>query len=139
MTIDSFERNNLWKIDDKTIEWWLSKHSEIFVSLLMDSIKRGRPIEEALTTLREFCESNTIYNFFWSKHPAFDFPILEKAFKVCRRLTPWKYWEIRDIATLEDKCFLKSELQKNSHNALDDAKNEAVTLIRAIWPEVYEE
>lgn len=133
ISIDSCQNSNLWKIDDKTIEWWLSEHPETFVSLLTDSIKKGKSIGEALVKLIEFCDSNTIFNFFWSKHPAFDFPILEKAFKACRYTAPWKYWEIRDIATLEDKLFLGSEPKTNSHNALDDAVNEAITLIQAVW------
>ena len=123
------------KIDKKTICWWLYEHPETLSALISDSVYEGLPISQALIALIEFCDLNRSSAFFWSKHPCFDFPILEKAFKTCKYKKPWEFWQIREIATLEDKCFLKSEPQKNSHNALEDAKNEAMTLIQVIWPE----
>ena len=135
---DSLCRNNFRKIDKKTVLWWFYEHPVTFSALISDSVFEGLPTDKALITLIEFCNSDCSSAFFWSKHPCFDFPILEKAFKTCEVKEPWKFWQIRDIATLEDKLFLKSEPQKNSHNALDDAENEAMTLIRAVWPEIKE-
>ncbi|WP_290372467.1 hypothetical protein [uncultured Parasutterella sp.] len=46
---------------------------------------------------------------------------------------PWKYWQIRDIATLEDKLFTTREPELNNHDALLDAINEANVLIDVVW------
>jgi len=98
-----------------------------------------------LNELTTICKHYDKDVFFWSKHPHFDFPILERAYEIINSRmnlslqAPWKYWEIRDIATLEDKLFLKSKPSKNLHDAKEDAIREAQTLIHAVWPEVYEE
>lgn len=135
VAMDPFCKDLFRKINKRTIFWWVYEHPETLSALISDSFFKGIPIGEALIDLIEFCDLNRSSAFFWSKHPCFDFPILEKAFKTCKVEEPWEFWQIRDIATLEDKCFLKSEPQKNSHNALEDAKNEAMTLIRVIWSE----
>lgn len=135
VSVASCKKYDLWNIDEKTVKWWMSEHPETFLSVLSDSIY-GKALDEALEDLIDFCiRPGEPQRFLWAKHPMFDFLLLESALKNCDFMVPWKYWEIRDIATLEDKFFLKSEQQKNSHNALEDATNEAQTLIQAIWPE----
>lgn len=125
-------------IEMATLQWWTQEHPHKFDEILDNS--ENHEIADALAGLTEFCapRQRCETQFFWSKHPHFDFPILEAAFEKLEKPTPWRFWQIRDIATLEDELFIKREPVKNDHDALSDAINEANILIAAVWGDEYD-
>lgn len=145
VSIEQCASYGLDKIDLSTVSWWILEHPRVFSAVFSNSAKSDNHPNLCLNELTTFCKRCNKEVFFWSKHPAFDFPILEKAYEIINSRmnlslqVPWKYWEVRDIATLEDKRFLKSKPYKNLHDAKEDAIREAQTLIHAVWPEVYED
>jgi hypothetical protein len=76
-------------------------------------------------TLKELY--NFIHQFYspvlWCKGSDFDFVILRHAYAQLELLVPWQYNAIRDLRTLV-KAFpqaLSKDINKNPHNALEDA------------------
>lgn len=132
-SIGSNMRNGLNTLEMATLQWWQARHPQQFQKILDNS--ENHEIMDALDDFIEFCSPlwRGECQFFWAKHPSFDFPILDAAFEKFDRPTPWRFWQIRDIATLEDEMFVKTEPVKNDHDALNDAINEANVLIEAVW------
>lgn len=133
-SLGSNVRLGLNEIGVETLRWWEEKHPEQFRRLQANS--ENRELSDALEDLNQFCNpivQRIALHYYWSKHPHFDFPILEAAYEAIGKPPPWKYWQIRDIATLEDKLFTAREPELNNHDALLDAINEANVLIDVVW------
>lgn len=67
----------------------------------------------------------------------FDVGMLENAYEEHFGMTPWKFWNIRDVRTITDIIwdkFTKEDFpfQGTPHNALDDAIHQA-TYVSAMW------
>ena len=131
-SIESNFRYQLTGVDPITVDWWQRKHRGKFDRLL--TLIEGANLNDALHGLTEACALPPEQaSFFWSKHPQFDFPILEAAFEKMGQPLPWNFWQVRDIATLEDRLFIESVSKPNDHDAVNDAMNEAAVLIEAVW------
>jgi hypothetical protein len=59
----------------------------------------------------------------------FDLPILTAAYRACGLPIPWKYYNERCYRTIKS-LYPSVEAPKNGHNALEDARNQAMHLMR---------
>lgn len=100
-----------------TIDWWLQQGGcpcKGEVELLF-----------ALQNLADWIEPDTEI---WCKGTDFDTQILGNAYKQLYLQVPWKYNAVRDCRTIF-KTFKIDWPTANTHNALEDAKNQATQLM----------
>lgn len=113
-------------IDPGTAEWWEGQSPEARAHLRDARL----PLHEALAQFSSFWRMNNT-TFVWGHGATFDPPILEAAFVAAGIDVPWKFWNIRDTRTLFDlaRVSLKDFPRAGTHhNALDDAKHQALAV-----------
>ena len=108
-------------IDDGTLEWW-SKQDEAAQDEAFDPEGR-EPIRSVLDDFYKFCMGSSR---FWSHGAAFDIVILEYYFRKINKPFPWNFWDVRDTRTIFDLGMDPEMPQANKHNALEDAKRQAI-------------
>ena len=105
-------------VDADTLDWWLSQDSEV-----QDVLTGGNRIGPILRQLRDFLED---VDEIWANSPSFDCEILNAAYEALGWETPWDYYQERDFRTLRElPIYVEVDMEGESHNALDDAKNQA--------------
>lgn len=117
-------------VDASTIEWWMTQSNEARAAFG----EKGVSLRAALNRLSDLFEGHEPV---WANGVNFDLPILENAYRACGMEAPWKYYNTRDFRTVKNmfsKDFLNSLRVEPvvAHNALDDARSQALTL-QAIW------
>lgn len=115
--------------DEATKKWWLDQGARW--AAIEDRCEReGVSLEEAMTRLTTAFRMSGA-ECVWSHGASFDVVILEYWF---RRLglnaPPWKFYNIRDTRTLYHLG--AARLPKNTHDAMEDAINQA-RLVHSIW------
>jgi len=108
-------------IDDATLEWW-SKQDQAAQDEAFDPEGR-EPIRNVLDDFYKFCLGSSR---FWSHGAAFDIVILEYYFRKINKPFPWNFWDVRDTRTIFDLGMDPEMPQANKHNALEDAKRQAI-------------
>jgi DNA polymerase III epsilon subunit-like protein len=108
-------------IDDGTLEWW-SKQDQAAQDEAFDPEGR-EPIQNVLGDFYKFCMGSTR---FWSHGAAFDIVILEYYFRKINKPFPWNFWDVRDTRTIFDLGMDPEMPQANKHNALEDARRQAI-------------
>lgn len=121
------------KIETNTMRWWMDQSDaarEVFRV-------NGAPLEIVLDDFRTWVPDNT--TAFWANGVMFDFGMLEYAYKLVGKPTPWYFHQVRDSRTMVRPPVLSAELLKTlrvdpptAHNALDDARAQAETLINVV-------
>lgn len=70
----------------------------------------------------------------WGNGASFDIPIMESLLSVYDVEIPWKFWNVRCVRTIVDlypeSRYGEGAQSENDHNALNDAKNQAIWMIR---------
>lgn len=115
--------------DPSTVTWWSQQSAEAQAAFASPV-----PIEMALDTFAEWwrnlatvagCEPT-----FWAKGPHFDEVILAECYRSTGRAVPWHYRSPRDVRTIEEAAEVEHlAFEGEPHNALDDAKHQARTVI----------
>jgi DNA polymerase III epsilon subunit-like protein len=108
-------------IDNSTLEWW-GKQDKAAQDEAFDPEGR-EPIQNVLGDFYKFCMGS---NRFWSHGAAFDIVILEYYFRKINKSFPWNFWDVRDTRTLFDLGLDPEMPQANKHNALEDARRQAI-------------
>ena len=108
-------------IDDATLEWW-SKQDQAAQDEAFDPEGR-EPIQNVLGDFYKFCMGSSR---FWSHGAAFDIVILEYYFRKINKPFPWNFWNVRDTRTIFDLGMDPEMPQTNKHNALEDARRQAI-------------
>lgn len=108
-------------VDDNTLDWWKKQD----VSVMEEAFNpRDRiPIHEVINQFHALawnCDA------FWSHGATFDLMILQNLYDRLGRAYPWQYWQMRDTRTLFDIGYDPEMPQDQKHNALEDAKRQAV-------------
>lgn len=104
-----------------TVEWWMKQSASARGALFNNAI----PLADALDRLDKFfkhCKARYV----WGRGPAFDCVIVRSAYLSLGRDTPWRFWNERCVRTV---CPKKLTNPSASHNALDDAKCQAIDVI----------
>jgi hypothetical protein len=108
-------------VDDGTLKWWNQQD----VSVMEEAFDpRNRiPIHEVINQFHALawnCDA------FWSHGATFDLMILQNIYDRLNRAYPWQYWQMRDTRTLFDIGYDPEMPQGSKHNALEDAKRQAI-------------
>ncbi|MEC5343378.1 3'-5' exonuclease [Brenneria populi] len=122
--------------DGDTIKWWLLQPSEARAELVGDD---AASIHDALGDFSDWLTDNAddLDSLkVWAKSPSFDCVILRTAFGLSFDDVPWKYWNERDVRTIEALGLAKgvgTQMFKGiKHHALDDAINQA-RMVTYVW------
>lgn len=115
-------------IDPSTVMWWMQQSDEARAQFNRTAI----PIIPALVQFGEWMEYDPDTQM-WGNGAAFDNVILANAYRACGLDSPWTF--------MNDRCYRTMKAMYPSipktrigtyHNALDDAKTQAVHLME-IW------
>jgi hypothetical protein len=113
-------------MDVSTLKWWMEQSQEA-----RDAAFYGfwslKPALEFLTQYVRRVEASRV----WAKPPSFDLVLLEAAYRACAMGIPWHYKTPRDCRTLFDLTNATQPDVGTAHNALDDAKSQALGVIDA--------
>lgn len=113
--------------DYSTVKWWKSQPKH--VRDLVFTRKGYRPdITQAIYNLDYFVRQNMTDNkaVFWG-HANFDYPLIDNAFKLVKVESPFKFWHIMDLRTINDLAKSNNirkypKRQNTYHEALTDAE-----------------
>lgn len=117
------------QIDANTVMWWMQQADEARETF---NNPRSLSITTVLSVFSDWVRRNNI-KYIWGNGSAFDNVILANAYKACDINVPWKYADDRCYRTLRGLYpQIKTERVGTYHNALDDAKSQALHLIEII-------
>jgi hypothetical protein len=130
--IDSCLQHGL-KIETNTLKWWMDQSDsarDVFRA-------QGLPLPRVLDDFRSWVPDSA--TSFWANGVMFDFGMLEHVYKLVDQPAPWYFHQVRDSRTMVRPPVLSHELLKTlrvapptAHNALDDARAQAETLINVV-------
>lgn len=108
------------KMDASTVMWWIKQGAGARGAFNV----KGDSLTEALLALNDWMPEDPIV---WGNGATFDNVILSSAYAASGVARPWKFWNDRCYRTLKS-LFPQVELVRSGthHNALDDAKSQAV-------------
>lgn len=130
--ISTFYKNvvcdNNFKIDYKTVMWWLEQNDEARKALTEKT--EPVPIDLALTELSNFITDHETA-IVWGNGSIFDIGLLEYAYDVYNYKYPWEFRNIRDMRTIVNMAratgFKDKEIEfkGEKHDALNDSVHQA--------------
>lgn len=115
-------------VDPKTVLWWMEQGGEAR-SALRENKKK------VLTALYEFRDwlKPVDPDGVWGNGASFDNIILSETYRRLNLTPPWEFWKDRCYRTMKGMYpQIKMDRTGVHHNALDDAKSQALHLIK-IW------
>ena len=124
MTIDQQSSKAIgMKAQKSTIEWWQKQSPEAQEA----AFKGEFSIESALTMFSMWLPKDTCV---WGNGANFDNTLLAAAYRLAKKEVPWKFWDDRCYRTVKS-LFPQVKLDRTGthHNALDDAKSQALHLV----------
>lgn len=105
-------------VKQSTLDWWQEQ---------VNDPPNGTVIpQDAIEMLKDFCKD---CEEFWFRGPTFDAVILENLASNVGRSIPWKFWQIRDARTFDSLQMPRHDKKKVSHNALEDAIEQAKDVV----------
>jgi len=114
--------------DKSTVDWWAQQSAAAQAALVFDPM----PLGEALVSFLAFWKS-TNAKYIWGYGATFDPPILEACLDAVGLDAPWDFWNVRCSRTALAMANRRPKREVGTHhNALDDAKAQAVALIAAL-------
>ncbi|MBB4235080.1 3'-5' exonuclease [Rhizobium esperanzae] len=113
-------------IDVSTLKWWMDQSEDARKAAFSGDRLIGWAIGAFGDYVRRVDASRV-----WAKPPSFDLVLLESAFRACRIPIPWHYKTPRDCRTLFELTNATQPDIGTAHNALDDAKSQALGVIDA--------
>ncbi len=118
------------EINASTVMWWMKQSDQARAQFNTDS---SVPLITALLSFREFINEIEHEPIIWGKGPSFDNVILANAFKKTDFDIPWKFRNERCYRTLKAMHpEIKMQRIGTHHNALNDAKSQAMHLIEIL-------
>ena len=120
--IDLDDQDKLGReIDPNTLDWWAKQDPVIMEEAFSPDNRIS--VLEALDRFHKFawgCDK------FCSHGATFDLVILEDLYRQHNKPLPWSYWQLRDTRTLFDLGFDPCMPIESKHDALQDARRQAV-------------
>ena len=113
------------EVSGSTVMWWLKQSKEARDALQKDAFR----LKDALASFTDWIDANS---FVWAHGSNFDTPIMVSAYAKFGLEVPWKYKNVLDTRTVLWMTGNKmpSTGMGTAHNALDDAKNQAVAIMQ---------
>ena len=115
---------NGFDVDPSTMYWWLSQDKNAGSVLSKDK----KPVMVALSMLESFLEKYKGCEV-WANSPSFDLVTLKNHHEKLNFVTNWDFWNERDFRTFLTLTNAERVKPSVAHNALEDAKAQAQTLI----------
>lgn len=114
-------------VDPETILWWMRQSDEARKEIVCAE----NNISEALDSLCNWINDKDVV--VWGNGSDFDNVIFTNAYKKANKSLPWKFWNNRCYRTVKN-LFSDVPMQfvGTKHNALTDAKNQALHLIEIL-------
>ena len=117
-------------VDGSTVMWWINQKQDAR-SAFKDNGK-AKELNDALYLFSSWCELIDVGEV-WGNGAMFDNAILGNSYKNCGLVIPWKYWNDRCYRTVKSMhTSIKLERVGAHHNAVDDAKSQALHLIKIL-------
>lgn len=120
-------------VDASTIQWWM-RQEDAARNLFVDN--PGSPLPAVLADFSSWLSwaagRTTNIVKVWGNGSDFDNVILKSAYDACGLEVPWKYSNNRCYRTMRAMMFpnaTAAPFKGTKHNALDDAKNQAIHLV----------
>lgn len=114
-------------VDPKTELWWSEQSIEAQAALERDPL----PLRDALVAFELWFEA-VEGSRLWCHGPNFDEPLLAAAYRACYLTVPWQFASARCTRTIYDLAGVKPDRAAGvHHNALDDARAQALAVIEA--------
>lgn len=109
-----------------TLEWWQKQSAEARAA----AFKGELSLESALKQFAMWLNANES-TLVYGNGANFDNALLAAAYRAVKMEVPWKFWNDRCYRTIH-AMFAKSRVERvgTYHNALDDAKTQALRLIQ---------
>lgn len=124
------------RMDPSTVLWWLQQPDEARLEIT----KPGIPLAQALQLFSAWVhlqphgdeKQNDVE--VWGNGAAFDNALLDVAYTAARLPRPWRYSNDRCYRTVKNIYLGAAEMQRTGthHNALDDARSQAMYLMQMI-------
>jgi exodeoxyribonuclease VIII len=119
-------------IDASTVMWWLQQASEAQQALYASNLTPPRTLPEVLQKFTAWVGGNRNEVAVWGNGATFDNVILHSAYKACGHREPWTYKNDLCFRTLRRLFPTHYTPQGVKHNALDDARNQAQTVLKVV-------
>lgn len=120
--------------DPETVKWWSERDPAAQKVILQASHRTATPLQEALTGFKKFLEPSGRQVKIWGNGSDFDNAILICLYETCEMTVPWSFWNNRCYRTLKNlHPEIKMERVGTYHNALDDAKSQALHAVRMLY------
>tara|TARA_R110000744_G_scaffold341635_1_gene446840 strand:- start:5777 stop:6292 length:516 start_codon:yes stop_codon:yes gene_type:complete len=117
-------------IDGSTVMWWLKQSKEARGAF--DDNDNAPHLMDALNQFSEWCKKVKV-NEVWGNGSMFDNAILGNAYKNSGLVIPWKFWNDMCYRTVKNmNKHIKLDRVGTHHNAVDDAKSQALHLIKIL-------
>ena len=114
------------QMDTSTVLWWMQQSAD---ARKVFSETNKLPLPSVLHELSAFMDNDEIK--VWGNGASFDNVILANAYTKCEIERPWKFWNDRCYRTVKALYpHIKMTRLGTHHNALDDAKSQALHLIK---------
>lgn len=113
-------------MDVSTLKWWMDQSEDA----RQEAFSGEDSIWNALIDFDDYVRRIDATRV-WAKPPSFDLVLLEAAFRKVGIDIPWHYKTPRDCRTLFDLTNATQPDVGTAHNALDDAKSQALGVIDA--------
>lgn len=112
-------------MEPETVIWWMQQSDDARTAIT----RRGIAPDVALDRLRTWMTSTEVFGV-WGNGASFDNTILAEAYARLGQKAPWAFWKDRCYRTVKN-LFPDVEMVRGGthHNALDDAKSQALHLI----------
>lgn len=117
-------------MDPSTVLWWLEQS----VPARQELTRGGETIQNALTQFSEWMRGSGAWADvrLWGNGAGFDNVILGNAYDRCKIKRPWNHqndWCYRTLKNMNRDIRMQPTEGSTHHNALDDARNQALHLI----------
>jgi hypothetical protein len=115
--------------DAQTVAWWAKQSQRAQDMLMTDQLT----LTEVAVKFDDWWRKNRAI-FVWSQGANFDCVLWEAAMRAVGRGVPWKFYDARDTRTAYDVADFDSRTVRRAgtyHNALDDARHQAICVQRA--------
>lgn len=109
------------EVDPNTLEWWGKQDPAIMEEAFSD--KDRVSLVDAMDQFHKFawgCDT------FWSHGATFDLVIIENIYRQLGKPLSWSFWQLRDTRSIFDLSINPDMPKGELHNALADAKRQAV-------------
>ena len=125
--LDSCQKAGL-AIDASTLMWWLKQSAAARKAV---TVKNPTSLFQALSDFTKFVGPKKSAKI-WGNGASFDNPILANAYRAINLEQPWDFWNDRCYRTVKALLGAGIEVETvgTAHNALDDAKTQALHLCK---------